>query len=372
MRKSRFVPALIAAGFMTVAGVHSFAADSTSRFALHGALSQAYGRSDGVTVLGISELGTTDYRTAALQFGYDIGDNDRLVLQFAHERIGEDRVMAFRSDVELDFAFYEHRFSDAFAVRVGRVQIPRGIFNEVRDIGTLLPFYRPPTTFYSETASASETVDGIVLSTNLLRGSSWGIDSDAYFGGWNQLESGSAGALVRTRVENAAGLHVWVQTPLSGLRVGGGVHRLTTRQKTTPTPAPGATPGPPPAAVTVQRNSGQWNLALEGTFGPVVVRGEYARSHSPGVVFTAYYAQVGVKIWRALSVNAQVEDGGLDLTEGRLIGKFGLRHDIALGLNYAFRPNLVVKIEGHDSEGAGVGFPAPKAKYGIASLAVSF
>src|SRR5688572_30445570 len=130
--------------------------DGSSKFMFHGALTQAYGRSDGATVLGIPEDGTSDYRTVSLQFGYALGANDRMVVQLAHERIGESAAMAFRQDVEVDWAFYEHRFSDALTAKAGRVQIPRGIFNEIRDIGTLLPFYRPPSAFYSESVAASE------------------------------------------------------------------------------------------------------------------------------------------------------------------------------------------------------------------------
>ena len=256
--------------------------DGASGFTFHGALTQAYGRSDGETVLGIPERGTSDYRTVSLQFGYALGSSDRIVIQLAHERIGESPAMAFRHDVELDWAFYEHRFSDAFGVKAGRVQIPRGIFNEIRDIGTLLPFYRPPSAFYSESIGASEAVDGVVVSGHLRRNRPWSIDADLYGGGWNSLQSGRSG-LERTRVENALGFHAWLQTPVKGLRVGGGAHRMTTRSEA--------------AGVKTQTNAAQYNVAAEGVFGPVVLRAEHARLHDPGTVYRAYYGQMGAPIW---------------------------------------------------------------------------
>jgi len=332
--------------------------DGSSKLSFHGSLTQAYARTDGETVLGIPERGTSDYRTVSLQFGYALGDNDRMVVQLAHERIGESPGMAFRQDVELDWAFFEHRFSDAFEVKAGRVQIPRGIFNEIRDIGTLLPFYRPPSAFYSETVSASETVDGVVVSSHLRRDQAWSIDADLYCGGWNSLESGRTG-LVRTRVENALGVHAWLQTPLEGLRVGGGVHRMTTRSQATATTQP-------------QINAGQYNVAAEGVFGPVVLRAEHAYSHSPGIVFRANYAQGGIKVWRGVVANAEVQNAELELSSGRLLGTFGLIRDFGVGLNYEFRPTLILKLEAHHNEGSGIGTPSPKARYGMASVAVSF
>ena len=51
----------------------------------------------------------------------------------------ESPFQVFQPDVALDWLFYEHRFADG-AVKVGRVKIPFGIYNEVRDVGTLLAY----------------------------------------------------------------------------------------------------------------------------------------------------------------------------------------------------------------------------------------
>src|SRR6185295_2209749 len=96
---------------------------------VHGFLTQAYASTDGHQFVGITEGGTTDYRSAALQLRADMTRKDSFAILIAHERLGESPVMSFRDEVELDWLFYEHRFASS-AVKVGRVQIPFGIYNE--------------------------------------------------------------------------------------------------------------------------------------------------------------------------------------------------------------------------------------------------
>lgn len=104
------------------------------KITIHGYLSQAYAISDGNHVVGIPEKGTTDYRTAALQMRVQISPKDIFAVQISHERIGKSRVQTVHDDLELDWMFYEHRFGNS-AVKVGRLPIPFGIYNELRDVG---------------------------------------------------------------------------------------------------------------------------------------------------------------------------------------------------------------------------------------------
>src|SRR5205085_12405810 len=111
-------------------------------------------------------------------------------------------------------------------LKVGKVQIPLGIYNEVRDVGTVLPFYRPSFNFYGEGAFTSETVDGIVVSHNFFNDSAWSVDADAYFGGWDLIETDFASNVSsRARVENTVGTQIWLNTPINGLRLGTGGSR---------------------------------------------------------------------------------------------------------------------------------------------------
>jgi hypothetical protein len=341
-------------------------ADDLSNLSVHGFLSQAYGRADETTVLGIPKEGTSDYRNAALQFSYQITDKDRMVLQLSHERIGSDPKASFLADVAFDWAFYEHKFSDRTRVKVGRVPIPLGIFNEVRDAGVILPFYRPPVPFYAETNFLNETLDGVIASQSLALGK-WEFEVDPFAGGWNTLAVSGSSPLTPARVDDGVGANAWLKTPLSGLRVGGSFLHSTLRRRSvvtvTGTPAPAPTPEP--------RNV--WTASAEGAFSRFSLRAEYSKSKDGDSRDRIYYALASVEPLEKLTVNLLYTKHWVRWYGGPRAGTTSAgSRDMALGVNYAFRPNLVVKLEGHDGEGfAAVGAPVTN-RYGIASLAASF
>lgn len=139
------------------------AQDGISKLSIHGYLSQAYAKSDGNQILGVDSEGTTDYRTAALLLRYEMSDFDSFVVQLSNERLGESPFGALREDVTFDWLFYERKIGGSTALRVGKVPNPFGIYAELRDVGILLPFYRPPNSIYQE-FFLSETIDGVSVS----------------------------------------------------------------------------------------------------------------------------------------------------------------------------------------------------------------
>ncbi len=80
-------------------------------------LTQTWSEEKEEQYLGISEDGSADYRTLALQIRLIADDRQSLVFQLGHESFGTPS--SERDDVELDWAFYEHQFSD-MSMRVGR------------------------------------------------------------------------------------------------------------------------------------------------------------------------------------------------------------------------------------------------------------
>jgi hypothetical protein len=98
---------IITAGFVMPAQGFELA---DSKLSIHGYLNQAFAISDGYQYLGINDNGTADYRTAALQFRYAVTDQDQLVLQLSHERLGDSKINDLHDDVEWDWAFYQHTF----------------------------------------------------------------------------------------------------------------------------------------------------------------------------------------------------------------------------------------------------------------------
>ncbi len=352
----------------------------TSKLSIHGFLSQAYAMTDGLQLVGIPEEGTTDYRNVALQFRYDMTSRDTLIVQFSHTRQGGLVTQPLKDDVEIDWAFYQHSFADGSYLKVGRVPMPIGIYNEIRDVGTLLPFYAPPFSLYYEDQFASERIDGLVVGRTFRPDSPWKLDVDVYGGGWTTAEARQYGTeesvLAEATVSDAFGTQIWLSTPVPGLRFGLGAHRFDVT-----------------GGLLRAGESDRWEakfLSIDGDFDRFVIRSEvYFRELPlalPGAGGTkvkseSYYVQLGYRIanW---AIFVQVERAGL-YTKIPFLPPFDIQvwKDNAVAVNYKFRPDLVVKLELHDNEGffaENVGGynifadPPGETRYGIASLSVSF
>lgn len=331
---------------------------------VHGFLTQAYGFADDAQVLGITEDGTADYRTAALQMRYRFTDDSSFVAQISHERLGESPLQEFREDVEIDWLFYEHRWGTTSA-RAGKVPIPFGIWNEVRDVGTVLPFYRPPRGFYGEGAFTTETVDGLLLSRGFELGGDFSLDGDLYYGDRNSLELSELG-VNEVHIDDTVGLQLWLSVPGGRLRFGAGAQRFEVTSSIV-----GA-----PGEETLWK---QAHASVEALFSRFSVRAEVQWSEAGTVKFRTTYLQVGVHLSSRLDLNLQAERSDLELTLPGLRADIDLDEDLVAGVAYWLRPYLVIKAEAHRNEGFLTEAPVPpifgppvEATYGILSLSTSF
>src|SRR4029078_364973 len=83
-------------GLVIFWGSIAVAQDNDSSLSVHGFLTQAYASSNGNTLFGIPDDGTSDYRNAALQFRYKLTDHNSIVIQLSHERLGDSLLNQFR------------------------------------------------------------------------------------------------------------------------------------------------------------------------------------------------------------------------------------------------------------------------------------
>ncbi len=340
-------------------------ANGDSNITIHGYLTQAYAFSDGNQILGIPKEGTTDYRNMALQFGYTFDQNGLIVIQFSHKRLGLSPAMAFEDDVKLDWAFVKYQLTEALSIKVGKVQIPFGIYNELRDVGTMLPFYRAPYGIYQEGSWTSETVDGLVLSGRFLPDNPWSFDVSLFYGGWDLIVTIEESPTL-IRVKDGAGACVWLNTPIDGLRLGLEGHREKL------------------SGVDDNTNQTSWTASLDGSFERFTTRAEYISKDFDAGFWRSYYAHLGYNISDKMSLNVQADISNLNLeVEGPF---FTATADVefknyGVGLNYAFRYNLVLKAEHHWTDGYNTeGEDSPniftddpvKTEYSIISLSTSF
>lgn len=337
-----------------------------SNLSIHGHLSQAYANSSGGQILGIPQDGTTDYRTAALMFRYKMTAKDTFVLQLNHERLGESP-LAGDYTVEMDWLYYQHQLRDSVLIKIGKIPIPSGIYNEVMDVGIVLPFYRPPTQFYGEVAFSSETVDGGVISHSLPLGA-WELRTDFFTGEWDFVYV-IDGVVTPARSKSALGAQFWLQTPIEGLRLGlGGYHTVDHN-----------VPIVPPGRKQSQKDL---HASLDADFEHFLFQAEYRKNDSKNHEFQDYYALAGARLGK-FQFNVMAEIATLDLPTTVVPGlnfmDIKLHRDYAVGVNYKFRPDLVLKVEGHQLKTLNTEEPLVplfmdpiKVKYYIVSLSTSF
>jgi hypothetical protein len=343
------------------------AQELSDQLSLHGYFSQAYARSGELPILGMTKEGTTDYRTAALQLRYNMTSSDNFVVQVQHRRLGDQVVMQMTDDVELDWAFYERKLPRSTSLRIGKLPIPSGIYNEVRDVGVLLPFHQSANFVY---ADGIETIDGVLLSHTIGAGRAFSLDVTAFAGEWDFIETeygvqGERAAVSRNK--NTLGGRLWLHTPIDGLEVGIGGSRSD------------ATGGLyRPAGVTTRDDA--WIASINGDFTRFDLRGEYlsARVDDDAAQYIGYYGQGGVQLTEKLQLNAQLQIARLSFEVPGFAWDEELGRDFALGLKYSPLPNLALKLEGHRARGyiwsqpANFMAPGPKGSYLISGISVGF
>jgi hypothetical protein len=252
-----------------------------------------------------------------------------------------------------------------------------GIFNETRYVGTLLPFYRAPLGFYEEGSFTSETIDGLVLTRQITPGSAWKLSGSLFVGGFDYLQAGTnitpgdtnpSYQVTPATVKNLIGTQLWLQTPVTGLRVGLGGDRRDDYGKLN-----GATPS--------THGTKEWWGSVDGSFDRLTARAEYRQFifNSGAIHVRTYYGQLGYRILEGLTLNVQrdVMDVRFDIPTGAL--RIPYDRDNALGLSYMFTPSMVAKFEVHNDRGFSSEEPldvlhggSVRSNYLITSVSVSF
>lgn len=329
-----------------------------SKVSAHGYLNQAYAVSEDHPIFGIPTNGTTNYRDVALQLRYDNDPKNSVVVQFRHERLGDMR----RGDdgaVELDWAFYQRTFSDRLSLKAGRVPLPLGIFNEAGGAATTSPFFRPPHEFYDRHYT-SKTVEGVLTSVSLGQTGGWSFDIDGYFGQWvlDQWEREE-----QADAKNAWGGQVWINTPVTGVRVGGGAYRCDVQ------PASGYETDYLAFHGSVDADFDRWRLAGEVFTGNLRAYGRYR----------SWYGQVGFDVTPRMSVHARGTWARINVPINGHTLKAPISDDFGLSVNYAIHRSLLLKVEGHTNEGLlredvprNLYARPSKTRYWIASIVASF
>lgn len=286
------------------------------------------------------------------------------------------------SRVNIDWVFAEWRFSDALRLRAGQVKLPFGAYWEVKDVGTLRPFYNLPVSIYGFADLAAESYYGAGFTGSLPTFASFDVSYDVY-GGTLWFESSdrfrdaprvtlpvpapaatptTAPQTVNTRVDETFGGRLTVATPLPGLTVRVSGYRGEVADLGNQ--AQGA--GPAGSALYA------WGVSLEYLNEWLEIRSEgFRKSEGRGATrqdTQTGYVEAAVRFLGDLQVAGRAESATYDVagfTSTTYRPNSLRRHEeLALGLNYWFSRDFVVKASYHWVDGNRFAVP----EYGWSSV----
>ncbi|MGH1366614.1 MAG: hypothetical protein ACRBF0_23845 [Calditrichia bacterium] len=350
-----------------------------NQFNINGYFSQAFAASNGNQILGIPSNGTTNYRNAALLFSFKADEKLAAHLQFRHRLYGNSPLSKLEKTIQFDWGFLRYSLRDNLSIKFGRVLLPLGIYNEIRDVGILLPFFQAPFTPYSEGNFTAKAFDGAMLSySNALPGN-WSAESDFYFGQFSWIEwfryrdpfTNSIADFTRNiSFRKALGSRLFLNSPLEGVRFGGSVVH-------------GNILYIQPGRSNINGKGEGLTLALlsaDLTRETYYLRSEFTALESTNAKIKGFYIQGGIQLHEAIWLNVQHDN--LNIADADFFGVFILQDvdyysDYIAGINFHYR-DYIIKAEGHITKGFAteepIDFNGPpkKTNFIILSLVTSF
>lgn len=123
-----------------------YAYNVSERLAFNGFLSFGYIKSRYNKFLGNSLDGSFQLNEFAFTTNYTATDNLRFGFQLLSRDVGAEG----NNDILIDWAVADYRWQDALGLRLGKVKLPIGFYNQGRDIDFLRPMAFLPQSIYDE------------------------------------------------------------------------------------------------------------------------------------------------------------------------------------------------------------------------------
>lgn len=208
-------------------GGGQLAAFDMDDFSIHGFASQGFALSTDNDWLPGSSDGTFEFNEIGLNVGAQLTDKLRVGAQLFSRDFGD----LGNNQIELDWAFGDYAYKDWLGIRVGRVKMPMGLYNEYLDLDLARTFAIYPQAVYQpKFRDVQVAINGIELYGNVAIANAGSVDYEIFAGDSRIDASGSVGkefdgyGLIETQtidIKYALGGRLIYNTPLDGLRVGG-------------------------------------------------------------------------------------------------------------------------------------------------------
>lgn len=191
----------------------------------HGFISQGFLKSERNNVFEGTKDGTFQFNEFGVTFLTDLFEQLHAGIQLFSRDLGD----LGNNEVTLDWAFGDYRWRDWLGIRLGKIKIPYGFYNETRDVDMFrTSIFLPSSVYYEGERDKLNTLIGGGLYGNVSAGSFGALSYHFQIGDAN-VESGS-GDVKYAQNENSAVTEMQIdrqytadlewETPLEGLKLG--------------------------------------------------------------------------------------------------------------------------------------------------------
>jgi|CXWL01.1.fsa_nt_gi hypothetical protein len=327
------------------------AAAQREKISLHGYGGWVVGYSDPHPYLSGAGDGELNFENGEFVLLLEARPAERLRIVFAPEFEFEEG----KTETKVELLYAEWAATDHVALQLGRGRLPFGLYADIYDVGTLRPFFHLPQAIYGKTGFVSEFFDGLgVVGRGLERGD-WGLQWNLFAGGASlQIEepfeavvpgdgNDVEGEGAEGELETIAGGRLVVTTPLEGLSVGASTFFAE--------PKVGGDFASDQDARFGDFTS--FSVSAELLRGAWSVRGEFGHHDENEFDTDASYLEASYKLGDHWQLAARYDSAEVSFVGDLPVeGRSTLEHqDLALGLNYWFNSNFVLKTSFHQVEG---------------------
>ncbi|MDD2558570.1 MAG: hypothetical protein RBR43_06870 [Desulfuromonadaceae bacterium] len=359
--------------------------DLGNKVRINGFLSQGYIKSQDNNFFGESKDGSFQLNEFGLTLNGEITDNLRVGLQLLSRDLGAEG----NNKINIDWGMADYRWRDWLGVRIGKVKLPIGLYNQGRDSDFLRPMVFLPQSIYDENKrSLVVAATGANIYGNLSVGQGGDLEYQAYYGEVDFPEdSGQAqgmralGAKQASRMGKsiaafeASNRYVYggsliYSPPVEGLRLGISYFNGKSKFDFKLLGSDGSIQRAKATGnnrdfivYSVEYARERWTLALEymeSTANRVVFERDIPGGRSQGG-----YAQICYRVIDPVAVyalydlfyaNKKDRDGSKLVARGEP-DYLGWRKDLGMGLRWDVSDNWVLKAEWHKVDGASLQLP---------------
>lgn len=198
---------------------------------IHGFVSQGFLKSNEYNYLTPrSKDGSFEYNEMGVNFSSQLKDKLHAGLQLFTRDLGD----AANNKITLDWAYADYRFQDWLGLRAGRIKLPLGLYNEIRDMDMLRTSIVLPQGIYRDlNRDALIALNGVGLYGNVDLETAGSLEYQLLTGVLNLDKESGIGKVMNDSLAGAGGElngnfdpkksyagALWWGTPLEGFRVG--------------------------------------------------------------------------------------------------------------------------------------------------------